>query len=210
MREAKADGKLGMILKDRRRIETLELLEKLGLNVPIYARVTDHDYSRAFYYKKQCAIRFDVLNCELPKVDGLVIPGPPPLVAHSSPCVARELFDELTSKGCEFEAHVTDVTIADSVGAGVTMKWQGTIVAEISVGGSVRKITREGKVDARAYLEGQGMKVEGSLEGLLSYCAFESLRSASTMPDGVLEWSCHKGRYGLRGDHIVYWEYLKI
>ncbi|UXD22151.1 hypothetical protein IPA_02135 [Ignicoccus pacificus DSM 13166] len=186
------------------------LLESWGLNVPLYAIVDEKNWERAKFYKRQCAIRFDVLTCELPKINARIVPGPPPLIAHSSPCVAERLFEELSRKGCKFLAHVTDVTINDTVGAGVTMKWRGRIISEISIGGSVRDITRRGKVDARAFWEGCKMRIEGPLQGLLSYCAYKSLEVMERLPEGLIEWSCHKGRYGTLGDHAIFWEFVEL
>ncbi len=192
---------------NRKRSESLEKLRDLGLNTPVFVVVTPNKVSPVKYFKKQCAVRFDELACELPSVDALVVPGPPPLIAHSSPCIAGELFEKLRRKGCRFEAQVTDVTIIDSVGAGVSMKRGSEVFAEIAVGGSVRDVTRRGIVDVRAYLEGGTLVVKGSIDSLLAYCAFRSLLALSRLPDGILEWSCHRGKYGVRGDHVVYWEY---
>ena len=90
------------------------------------------------------------------------------------------------------------------------MKLGNMIMAEISVGGSVRDVTRRGKVDTRVYLKGDRMEVHGPLGGLLSYCAFESLEALARLPEGLLEWSCHKGKYGVKGDHIVVWEFIEL
>ncbi|ALU12620.1 hypothetical protein EYM_05780 [Ignicoccus islandicus DSM 13165] len=191
----------------RKRAQSLMQLMDIGLNTPIFVVVTQSNLRGLEHFKKQCAIRFDELACELPEVDALVVPGPPPLIAHSSPCIAKELLRELAERGCPFEAQVTDVTIKDSVGAGASIKFDGKVMAEVAIGGSVRDVTRRGKIDARAYLEGNAMKVIGSLGGLLAYCTFESLLALRRMPDGVLEWSCHEGKYGVRGDHVIFWEY---
>ncbi len=208
MREAEAGGK-PTVIESRDKALSLSFLESLGLNVPLYTVVTSDDFESAKNYKRQCAIRFDELGCDLPPIKGIVIGGFPPLIAHTSPCVAYELFKELKERGCRFRAHVTDVTIADTVGAGVTMKDPRLgVIAELSVGGSVRDITRRGKVDTYVKLEGCKMKAKGPLTPLLSYCAFKSLKVMEKMPYGLLEWSCHKGRYGTKGDHVLFWEFI--
>jgi len=177
--------------------------------VPIYVEVSNKNFEPSKAFKKQCAIRFDFLGCELPELEALVVPGPPPLIAHSSPCAAFSLFKKLSSNDCPFIAHITDVTIADSVGAGVTMKYNTSVLTEVAIGGSVRDVTRKGRVDARAWLK-CGMRVEGPLEGLLAYCAFKSLEQVKFLPPGLYEWSCHEGRYGVKGDHLVFWEYVEL
>ena len=195
---------------ERDRSKKLSELEKAGLNVPLYTVITKREWERARHFRKQCAVRFDYLPCELPKLPGevIVIEGRPPLIAHSSPCVAPMLPKLLN---CDFKAHVTDVTIKDSVGAGITLKTpEGRIVVEVSVGGSVRDVSRRGKVDARAFLEGNVLRVRGPLEGLLAYCAFRSALAARNLPPGALEWSCHRGKYGAKGDHVVFWELIEI
>ncbi len=194
----------------RKRSELLEELERAGLNVPLYAMISDEDDSKAKFFKKQCAVRFDELGCGLPELKGdvVVVPGNPPLIAHSSPCIAPKLREILK---CKFVAHVTDVTIKDSVGAGVTLKTpEGRIIVEISVGGSVRDITRRGKVDVRGEYVGNVLRLDGPLPRLLAYCAFRSAEEAYRLPPGALEWSCHRGKYGVKGDHVVFWELIKI
>lgn len=194
----------------RERTKKLKELERFGVNVPLYTVVANNDYGAVRHFRKQCAIRFDYLNCELPKLPGevIVVGGSPPLIAHSSPCVA-ELLPKLLR--CPFKAHVTDVTIKDSVGAGITLKTkEGDIIVEAVIKGSVRDVSRRGKVDVRARLIGNVLVAKGPLEGLLAYCAFESAMVARTLPPGALEWSCHEGKYGTKGDHIVFWELIEI
>ncbi|ABU82533.1 hypothetical protein [Ignicoccus hospitalis] len=193
-----------------RRLKSLKKLEALGLNVPLYAIVTRDGTERVKHFKKQCAVRFDYLECSLPRLPGevIVVEGPPPLIAHSSPCVAP-LLPELLK--CNFTAHVTDVTIKDSVGAGVTLKTKDNkIIIEATTKGSVRDITRKGIFDVTANFVGNVLVAKGPVEGLLSYCMFESAKAARRLPPGALEWSCHKGRYGIKGDHVVFWEHIEL
>jgi len=209
-RDPIASGVGKLLRLERDRSAKLEELARYGLNVPIYTLITNDDWEKSKHFRKQCAVRFDELGCELPKLPGevIVVGGRPPLIAHSSPCVAPRLHELLK---CRFKAHVTDVTIKDSVGAGITLKTpEGKVIVEAVVGGSVRDISRKGKVDARATLEGNILKVEGNLQGLLAYCAFKSALAALRLPPGALEWSCHRGLYGTKGDHVVFWELIRI
>jgi hypothetical protein len=125
--------------------------------------------------------------------------------------VALELARSLAKRGCEFRAHVTDVTVADSVGAGVTLKVGDKIIVEMVNEGTVREITRKGRVDARAVLVGRSeLRVEGRANELLIYCAFSSAKEMLRLPPGALEWSCHRERHGIKGDHVIYWELIEL
>ena len=196
-------------MKDRR-LRSLKLLEEVGLNVPLYAVITKDDPDKARYFKKQCAVRFDLLKCPLPPLPGevIVVRGWPPLIAHSSPCVAAKLSEVLD---CDFVAHVTDVTSKDSVGAGVTLKTaEGKVIVEAVVKGTVRDVTRKGLVHVRGEMVGEKLVAKGPFPELLGYCMFESAREALRLPPGALEWSCHEGKYGVKGDHVVFWELITL
>ncbi len=201
------------------RSERLRELERLGLNVPIYIVVDNKSFERATIFRKKCAVRFDEVSPPididmLRKIveveDAIFESSWPPFIPHMSPCMAFTMFKRLSENRYQFKAHVTDVTVKDSVGAGMTLNIDGKIIVEAVKRGTVREISRRGKIDIRAFSSCNQLILEGEVDDLLSYCIFTSVKLMRRFPDSLLEWSCHKGRGGVKGDHLIAWELYKV
>ncbi len=201
------------------RSERLRLLEDLGLNTPIFVVVSESNFEISKKFRKKCAIRFDSVEPPDAVSNALksiiykeltIESGTPPFIPHMSPCNAYHLFKTLSNLGASFKAHITDVTVKDSVGAGIALNIDNKIIVEATRRGTVREVSRRGKIDVRAKYVCDKLILYGTLNELLSYCIFRSAEIISKFHDSLIEWSCHQGRWGIKGDHIVVWEMYKV